>query len=120
MPPGERNRVGDHRPQYNHPDLVERRVESSVQAGFDGWSSPRTWFYRVAPNACLTALGYHACEVLPAGLTTVAANPHAPADSDDSAIEWRPKAADISASPAVSPDTATAGPRTMLLRSIRR
>ena len=35
---------------------------------FEGRSSVRTWLYRIATNACLTALAHHSRRLLPSGL----------------------------------------------------
>ena len=37
-------------------------------AGFEGRSSARTWLYRIAPNACLTAIARRGRRPLPSGL----------------------------------------------------
>ncbi|SEO86115.1 RNA polymerase, sigma subunit, ECF family [Actinacidiphila rubida] len=42
---------------------------------FEGRSSMRTWLYRIATNACLSALAHHSRRVLPAGLGGPEADP---------------------------------------------
>jgi RNA polymerase sigma-70 factor, ECF subfamily len=44
---------------------------------FENRSSVRTWLYRIATNACLTALAHSSRRVLPSGLGAPAADPHA-------------------------------------------
>ena len=48
------------------------------QATFDGRSSLRTWLYRIATNACLTALGQHSRRWLPSGLADPTDDPDSP------------------------------------------
>jgi RNA polymerase sigma-70 factor, ECF subfamily len=43
---------------------------------FENRSSVRTWLYRIATNACLTALGHSSRRVLPSGLGGPADDPH--------------------------------------------
>ncbi|MFR9770435.1 sigma-70 family RNA polymerase sigma factor [Nocardia sp. SC052] len=44
---------------------------------FEGRSSVRTWLYRIATNACLTALEHHGRRVLPSGLGAAGTDPSA-------------------------------------------
>ena len=46
--------------------------------GFEGRSSVRAWLYRIATNACLTALEHHGRRALPSGLGGPARDPAAP------------------------------------------
>ena len=47
-------------------------------AGFEGRSSVRTWLYRIATNACLTALERRARRPLPSGLGAPSGDPETP------------------------------------------
>jgi len=47
-------------------------------AGFEGRSSVRTWLYRIATNACLTAIKRRGRRPLPSGLGAPAGDPEAP------------------------------------------
>ena len=61
-------------------DLVQEtylRAWRSYQ-GFEGRSSMRTWLYRIATNACLTALERRSRRPLPSGLGGPAGDPEAP------------------------------------------
>ena len=69
-------------------DLVQETYLRAWRSfeGFEGRSSVRTWLYRIATNACLTALERRARRPLPSGLgapsgdpeTTVVAGPEVP------------------------------------------
>ena len=55
---------------------------------FEGRSSVRSWLYRIATNACLTALGQRGRRALPSGLGGPADDPDAPASPADPGIAW--------------------------------
>jgi RNA polymerase sigma-70 factor (ECF subfamily) len=60
--------------------------------GFENRSSVRTWLYRIATNACLTALAHNSRRVLPSGLG-------APADDPRAEPEMAPEVAWLQAIP---------------------
>jgi len=55
---------------------------------FEGRSSVRSWLYRIATNACLTALEQRRRRALPSGLGGPADDPDAPPGPVDPAIAW--------------------------------
>lgn len=54
---------------------------------FESRSSVRTWLYRIATNACLTALAHRSRRVLPSGLGAPADDPHAEPQLDPE-VAW--------------------------------
>ena len=78
-------------------DLVQETFLRAWRAydGFDGRSSLRVWLYRIATNACLTALAHRARRALPSGLGRPATDPGVsptPADPDVVWLELLPDA----------------------------
>src|SRR5580658_2943390 len=61
-------------------DLVQETYLRAWRSysGFKGQSSERTWLYRIATNACLTALQHRARRPLPSGLADPAQDTGAP------------------------------------------
>jgi RNA polymerase sigma-70 factor (ECF subfamily) len=55
---------------------------------FEGRSSVRAWLYRIATNACLTALEHRSRRVLPSGLGAPSDDPGAPAEIAGSDVAW--------------------------------
>jgi len=55
---------------------------------FEGRSSVRTWLYRIATNACLTALEQRGRRALPAGLGGPADDPDAPPGAAEPGTGW--------------------------------
>jgi RNA polymerase sigma-70 factor, ECF subfamily len=55
---------------------------------FEGRSSLRTWLYRVATNACLSALEQRGRRVLPSGLAGPAEDPDAPPGLAEPQVAW--------------------------------
>jgi len=55
---------------------------------FEGRSSLRTWLYRIATNACLTALEQRGRRALPSGLGAPADDPDAPITLPDAGVSW--------------------------------
>src|SRR5713101_9514347 len=61
-------------------DLVQETYLRAWRSfsGFEGRSSVRTWLYRIATNACLTALERRGRQPLPSGLRGPATGPEIP------------------------------------------
>ena len=55
---------------------------------FEDRSSVRTWLYRIATNACLTALEQHGRRALPSGLGGPADDPDAPPGPAEPEVAW--------------------------------
>jgi len=56
--------------------------------GFEGRSSVRAWLYRIATNACLTALEHRARRALPSGLGGPEPDPAAPPALAGPEVAW--------------------------------
>jgi RNA polymerase sigma-70 factor, ECF subfamily len=69
---------------------------------FEGRSSVRVWLYRIATNACLTALENRGRRALPSGLGAPTRDPYAPPSPADPDVTWIEPIADA----AVAPDPA--------------
>jgi RNA polymerase sigma factor (sigma-70 family) len=55
---------------------------------FEGRSSVRSWLYRIATNACLTALGQRGRRALPSGLGGPSDDPDAPPSPAEPGVAW--------------------------------
>jgi RNA polymerase sigma-70 factor, ECF subfamily len=71
-------------------DLVQETYLRAWRSygGFQGRSSVRTWLYRIATNACLTALERRGRRPLPSGLGTPADDPHAAPAVAGPEVSW--------------------------------
>jgi RNA polymerase sigma-70 factor (ECF subfamily) len=71
-------------------DVVQETYLRAWRAygAFEGRSSVRTWLYRIATNACLTALEQRGRRALPAGLGGPADDPDAPVALAEPGIAW--------------------------------
>jgi RNA polymerase sigma-70 factor, ECF subfamily len=71
-------------------DLVQETYLRAWRAydGFEGRSSVRSWLYRIATNACLTALEQRGRRALPSGLGGPADDPDAPPALAEPGIAW--------------------------------
>jgi RNA polymerase sigma-70 factor, ECF subfamily len=71
-------------------DVVQETYLRAWRAygSFEGRSSVRSWLYRIATNACLTALGQRGRRALPSGLAGPADDPDAPAGLAEPGIAW--------------------------------
>jgi RNA polymerase sigma-70 factor, ECF subfamily len=55
---------------------------------FEGRSSVRVWLYRIATNACLSALGHRSRRVLPAGIGAPGEDPDRPLTLAGPEVDW--------------------------------
>ncbi len=82
-------------------DLVQETYLRAWQsyATFEGRSSLRVWLYRIATNACLSALERRRRRVLPSGLGGPATDPDAPVMPADADVAWLQPFPDALAAP---------------------
>jgi RNA polymerase sigma-70 factor (ECF subfamily) len=82
-------------------DLVQETYlrASRAYGDFEGRSSVRTWLYRIATNACLSALTHRSRRVLPSGLGAPEPDPSTPSVSAPAEIVWLQPLPDGSVSP---------------------
>jgi RNA polymerase sigma-70 factor (ECF subfamily) len=71
-------------------DLVQETYLRAWRAygSFEGRSSLRTWLYRIATNACLTALEQRGRRALPSGLSGPSGDPDTPPPAAEPALTW--------------------------------
>jgi RNA polymerase sigma-70 factor, ECF subfamily len=71
-------------------DLVQETYLRAWRSygAFEGRSSHRTWLYRIATNACLTALEQRGRRALPSGLGGPASDPDAPPEPAEPGLAW--------------------------------
>ena len=71
-------------------DLVQETYLRAWRSygAFEGRSSVRSWLYRIATNACLTALEQRGRRALPSGLGGPAEDPDAPPGLAEPGIAW--------------------------------
>jgi RNA polymerase sigma-70 factor (ECF subfamily) len=67
---------------------------------FEGRASVRTWLYRIATNACLTALQHKERRFVPSGLGAPSNDPHAPVELAGPEVDWVQPFPSSSADPA--------------------
>jgi RNA polymerase sigma-70 factor (ECF subfamily) len=90
---------------------------------FEGRSSLRVWLYRIATNACLTALERRGRRVLPSGLGGPASDPDAPLMPAESDVAWLQPIPDVLGAPDADDPaeivTAREGLRVALIASLQ-
>ncbi|GAA0659934.1 sigma-70 family RNA polymerase sigma factor [Kitasatospora atroaurantiaca] len=77
-------------------DLVQETYLRAWRAydRFEGRSSLRVWLYRIATNACLTALRHRSTRLLPSGLAGPSEDPEQPLVLARPGVEWLEPLAD--------------------------
>jgi RNA polymerase sigma-70 factor (ECF subfamily) len=82
-------------------DLVQETYLRAWRSygGFQGRSSMRTWLYRIATNACLTALTHRDRRMLPSGLGDPSEDPDAPPVMAGDGVSWLQPVPDARAVP---------------------
>ncbi|MDT3398963.1 RNA polymerase subunit sigma-70 [Streptomyces sp. B1866] len=92
-------------------DLVQETYLRAWRSfdGFQGRSSLRVWLYRIATNACLTALEHRARRPLPSGLGGPGDDPEAPLAAAPPGVDWvRPLPDTLLAATPGDPETVVA------------
>jgi RNA polymerase sigma-70 factor (ECF subfamily) len=96
--------VGSH---HDAEDLVQEtylRARRAI-ADFEGRSSVKTWLYKIATNACLTALGHRSRRVLPSGIGVPSGDPNAHVE-ENLTIPWLEPLPDAALAPSRADDPA--------------
>lgn len=78
--------IGSHHDAEDVVQEVYLRARKGI-AAFEGRSSVKTWLYRIATNACLTALKHSSRRVIPSGLGAPSGDPDAQS-GEQLAIPW--------------------------------
>src|SRR4051794_24436983 len=75
---------------FDAEDLVQETYLRAwrSRATFEGRASLRSWLYRIATNACLTALGHSSRRVLPSGLGAPSGDPDEAARPAPAGTQW--------------------------------
>jgi RNA polymerase sigma-70 factor, ECF subfamily len=73
--------------------------------GFEGRSSVRTWLYKIATNACLTASTHRSRRVVPSGLGAPSEDPTAPPVAAGPEVQWLQPIPDAMLDPATIVET---------------
>ncbi len=91
-------------------DLVQETYLRAWRSyeGFEGRSSVRTWLYRIATNACLTAIDRRGRRPLPSGLGAPGDDPSAPVPASPEVPWLQPMPGALLASEAADPATVAA------------
>jgi RNA polymerase sigma-70 factor, ECF subfamily len=84
-------------------------------AAFEGRSSLRVWLYRIATNACLTALEQRGRRALPSGLGGPAGDPDSPPEPAEPGLAWLDPIPDV----LVTPDSTDPATIVTLRESLR-
>jgi RNA polymerase sigma-70 factor (ECF subfamily) len=86
-------------------DLVQETYARAWRSygRFEGRSSVRTWLYRIATNACLTALQHRSRRLLPSGLGPAADDPEAGPSPSPPGVAWLQPLPDAGVAPDTDP-----------------
>jgi RNA polymerase sigma-70 factor (ECF subfamily) len=97
-------------------DLVQETYLRAWRSfdGFEGRSSLRTWLYRIATNACLTAIERQGRRPLPSGLGAPLADPRGEVPAQSDAVPWLTPLPDVMLAAAADDPAAIAARRDSL------
>jgi RNA polymerase sigma-70 factor (ECF subfamily) len=101
-------------------DLVQETYLRAAQSydQFEGRSTVRTWLYRIATNACLSALSHRSRRYLPSGLGGPESDPTASPGPADLEVRWLEPIPDASVSSELDPAELTANRENLRLALI--